>query len=162
MSKILKTAGILIAMAISSIAHADLVIIGNVNYDAGQLDGDSVKKLFLGKRQSFPNGQKATPVNHAIGSPDRKEFFDSVLVMDESTHKRHWSRMRSTGKGTSPTELSSYEDILHWVAENPDGIAYVDSRAVNSSVKVLLTIEDFGDLSNTDVSEANLSENENI
>lgn len=162
MLKILKFTSLIIAMAISNFAKADLVIIGNTNYSGGQLDSSSVQKIFLGKSQSFPNGNKATPANHAVGSPDRKEFFDSVLAMGESSHKRHWRKMLSTGKGVSPTELNNYKEVLRWVAENPNGIAYIDSRAVNDSVKVLLTIEDYSGFSNTEVSENDLSGSENI
>jgi hypothetical protein len=146
MSKILKIHGILLAMFISNTVNAELAIIGHIDYNNGLLNAYNVKKIFLGERQSFPDGQKARPVNHAVGSPDRKEFFDSVLAMGEPSHKRHWTRMISTGKGTSPAELSSYEDVLKWVAENPDSIAYIDARMVNDSVKVLLTIEDYSDL----------------
>ena len=150
MSQIIKLTGVLIAIFMTTTANAGLVIIGHANYEGGQLDSASIKRIFLGERNSFPEGQRATPINHAVGSPDRKEFFDSVLAMDESAHRRHWSRMLSTGKGTSPVELNSYEAVLDWVAKNPGSIAYIDPKMVNDSVKVLLKIEDFSTLAQID------------
>lgn len=150
MSQLLKLSSFLFVMFFSVAAHAELVIIGHTSYKGGPLDSTSVKKIFLGERRAFPDGEKATPANHAVGSPDRKLFFDAVLAMGESAHKRHWTRMLSTGQGTSPRELSSYEEVLEWVAQNPGSIAYIDSRMVNDSVKVLLKVEDFGKIAQAD------------
>jgi ABC-type phosphate transport system substrate-binding protein len=133
-------------MIVSSAASADLVIIGHPDIDTGSLDTLSVKRLFLGERKAFPNGLHATPINHAEGSPDRKEFFSSVLSMAESSHKRHWKRKTSTGGGYSPTELNSHDEVLQEIANTPGSISYIDSSLVDDSVKVLLTINDFDDV----------------
>lgn len=135
--------GVLLAMIMSSSANADLALIGHSDSDVGSIDTQSVKKIFLGERKAFPSGIKAIPVNHATGSPDRKEFFETVLGMSEDSHKRHWTRMRMTSLSNSPVELSSYEELLDWVAKTPGSIAYIDARHTNDSVKVLLTIKDF-------------------
>ena len=124
-------------------AYADLAIISHPDYKAGPLDATSIKNLFLGKRTSFPNGVKATPINHAVGSADRGVFFSSVLRMAESNHNRHWSRMRSTGRGNSPAEVASYKEILRDVAKTQGSISYIDATLVNDSVKVITVIKGF-------------------
>ncbi len=138
--------GAFLALFIITSASADLAIISHPDYDGGELSSVKVKKLFLGERKAFPNGIKATPINHAVGSPDRKEFFSQVLNMAESSHGRHWKRKRATGGGNSPVELNSYEAVLRSVANTPGSISYIDTRRVNDSVKVLLTIRDFDDV----------------
>lgn len=127
-------------------AAADIVIIGHPDSNTGSLDIQSVKKLFLGERKAFPNGHHATPMNHVIGSPDRKEFFSSVLGMAESSYNRHWKHKLSTGGGNSPIELSSHDEVLHSIANTPGSIGYIDVRLVNDTVKVLLTIDDYDDV----------------
>jgi ABC-type phosphate transport system substrate-binding protein len=127
-------------------AMADLAIIGHPEYFTGELDAQSVKKLFLGERKSFPDGLHATPINHTPGSNDRKEFFESVLRMQESSHERHWTRKRSTGVGYSPIELNSHDAVLRSIANTPSAISYIDSDLVNDSVKVLLIINDIDDV----------------
>lgn len=141
-----KIVGALVALSISSSAFAELAIIGHPDYEGGALNTQSVKKLFLGERKSFPNGIKAIPFNHVAGSPDRKEFFDSVLQMAESFHGRHWKRKRATGAGNSPTELTSHDAVLRSVANTPGSISYIDASLVDDSVKVLFTIRDFDDV----------------
>ena len=130
-------------MLTSSVAFADLAIIGHPGSETGALDTQSIRKLFLGERKSFPNGHHATPINHIVGSPDRKEFFASVLSMPESSHKRHWKRKIAVGGGNSPTELASHEAVLKSIASTPGSISYIDASKVNASVKVLMTVTSF-------------------
>ena len=97
----LRILSIALTLAFSSTAFADLAIIGHPDSEVGDLDTQKVKKLFLGERKSFPNGLHATPMNHVKGSPDRKEFFASVLNLSlihisEPTRLVHSSRMPSS------------------------------------------------------------------
>ncbi|MCK4706621.1 MAG: phosphate ABC transporter substrate-binding protein [Gammaproteobacteria bacterium] len=133
-------------MLISTAATAELAIIGHPDIDTGLLDTQNIRKLFLGERQSFPSGLRATPFNHSAGSPDRKEFFSLVLNMPESSHKRHWKRKVSVGAGNYPTELGSHDAVLKSIANTPGSIGYIDASKVDNSVKVLLTISDFNEV----------------
>lgn len=130
----------------SGVANADLAIIVHPDYEGGELDEEMVRKLFLQERTSFPSGHKATPANHAVGSPDREAFFKYVLEMGEQRHKRHWSRKISTGKSGSPKELGNYEEVLKWVASTPLSITYIDKKMLNDSVKTLMTVYVFEDI----------------
>ena len=125
---------------------ADLAIIAHPDYEGGELDEGVIRQLFLGELKTFPSGHTALPANHAVGSPDRKAFFESVLDMGETRHKRYWSRKTSVGKKGAPLELNSYEEVLEWVAANPLGISYIDKSLVDDSVKVLHTVYVFDDM----------------
>ena len=126
--------------------NADLVIIAHPDYEGGELDEEIIRKLFLGELKTYPSGHTALPANHAVGSPDRKAFFEYVLGMGETRHKRYWSRKVSVGKKGAPVELNSYEEVLEWVASNPLGISYIDKSIADESVKVLFTVYVFDDV----------------
>ena len=128
------------------IASADLAIIAHPDYDGGEVDEEIIRKLFLRESTTFPSGHTAIPANHAIGSPDRKDFFKYVMNMGEVRYKRHWSRKVSTGKKGAPEELSNYNDVLKWVANTPLSITYINKEMVNDSVKVLMTVYVFDDI----------------
>jgi ABC-type phosphate transport system substrate-binding protein len=132
-----------IVIFITTSACADLAIITHPGSDGGGIDAQNVRMLFLGERKSFPNGLHATPINHAVGSPDRKEFFASVLSMPESRYTRHWKRKISSGTGHSPTELNSYDAILQSITNTPGSISYIDASKVDDTVKVLFTVSSF-------------------
>ena len=135
----------LMALLAGTSTHADLAIIAHPDYQGGDLDKDMVRQLFLYETTEFPSGHKATPANHAAGSPDRKYFLEYVLDMGESRHKRYWSRKISSGK-KSPIELGSHQEVLEWVSDTPLGISYIDKDKVDDTVKVLFTVAIFDDL----------------
>jgi hypothetical protein len=141
-----RTLFTLLIFIISTSAKADLAIIANLDYQGGELDEEMVRKIFLSESQTFPSGHKAAVANHAIGSPDRKDFFEYVLQMGEVRHKRYWSRKKSIGKKGAPKELPSHKDILNWIVNTPLGITYIDKNMVNDSVKVLLTVTTLKDI----------------
>ena len=126
--------------------YADLAIIAHPDYDGGELNEEVIRQLFLGELKKYPSGHAALPANHAVGSPDRKAFFEYVLDMGETRHKRYWSRKISAGKKGAPVELNSYDEVLEWIARNPLGIAYIDKSMADESVKVLLTVYVFDDI----------------
>ncbi len=142
----LKASFVLLSILYCTAANADLAIIVHPDYQGGELDKEMVKKLFLREIQTFPSGHKATPANHATGSPDRKYFFEYVLEMSEKRHKRYWARKASVGKKGAPKELASHKEVLNWLAETPLGITYIDTKQADDSVKVLFTVTVFEDL----------------
>ncbi len=127
-------------------AFADIVIIGHPEVDASSITTNSIRKIFLGERRSLSDGQHAVPINHTADSPDRKEFFNTVLSISEASHKRHWKRKQSTSMQYSPQEVSSHKELLQSIANTPGSIGYIDADKVNDKVKVLLTIEKFDDV----------------
>lgn len=133
----------LFTLFMSAAAFAELAIIGHPDSDTGALDAQKVRKLFLGERKAFPSGLHATPINHSVGSPDRKEFFALVLSMPESRHRRHWKRKISVGGGNWPREKASHHDVLRSVANTPGSIGYIDASKVDDTVKVLFTVKEF-------------------
>ena len=142
----LRTFFILLIFISSTTVNADLAIIANSGYQGGELNEEIIKKLFLRENASFPSGHKVALINHAMGSPDRKDFFKYVLQMGEVRYKRYWARKKSIGKRGAPEELGSHKDILNWVSSTPLGITYIDEKMVDDSVKVLLTIAVFEDI----------------
>ncbi|MGB5396046.1 MAG: hypothetical protein WBN96_02770 [Gammaproteobacteria bacterium] len=140
----LKLIATSIALIASTTAFADLAIIVNPGYAEGQLNTQDIKKLFLGERRSFPEGLYAKPINHNAGSPDREQFYATVLGMDETSLLRYWRRKISMGSNSQPVELGSYTEVLKTVANSPGGISYIDSSLVNGKVKVLMVLDKNG------------------
>lgn len=140
MKKTIRIASALILAAISHIAAADIVIIGHPDIKAENIDTDNIRNLYLGERTSLPSGLHAEPINHVKGSPDREQFFSSVLSMNEKTHNRHWKRMQATRTTYQPIEVSSPEELLESIANTPGSIGYIDESLVDDSVKVLMKV----------------------
>ncbi|APE04169.1 phosphate ABC transporter substrate-binding protein (plasmid) [Alteromonas mediterranea] len=133
MIKKLTSLGALLCLSFT--AFADVSVIINKN-NANQLDKDEISKIFLGKAQTFPDGNTVIPVNLA-SSETRSEFDTTVLGRSSSQINAYWSKAIFTGAGNPPKEVASESELLKLVANNPNVIGYVDSSLVDDSVKVI-------------------------
>ncbi|MDK2778429.1 MAG: phosphate ABC transporter substrate-binding protein [Pseudomonadota bacterium] len=128
---------IALSLVFSAAAYAETAVIVSASNGNGTLDQDTIARIFLGKTSKFPDGSQAIPVDQNEGSAVRDAFNDAVLGKSSSQLKAYWSRLIFTGKGTPPKESGSDADITALVAKNPNLIGYVDSAAVDASVKVV-------------------------
>lgn len=134
--KTLKLCLLLCLLSISNITMAKVVVIVNVTNTATLSDND-LSSLFLGKSKSFPNNNKAQAINLNYGNETRKAFEKSILKKTSSQVKAYWSKLLFSGKGKPLKELSSDAEVIAFVADNPNAIAYIDASNINSSVKVV-------------------------
>lgn len=134
---------ILIAIAalcgMSGVAQASVAVIGNTS-NTDTLNDEQVVRIFLGKTREFPSGKSAKAIDQNEGSPARQEFYSKVVKKDETALKAYWSNLIFTGKGTPPNAVGDDAAVKKFVQSNPDAIGYIDSKAVDSSIKVLLNV----------------------
>lgn len=122
----------------ANVCVADIAIIVNPA-NTSAVTEDDVSRLFLGKKASFANGDKATPFYLAQGHDAVEEFNKLALAKSSSQLKAYWSKLIFTGKGTPPDALGSIDDVIAKVASDPTAIAYIDASKVTAKVKVALT-----------------------
>jgi ABC-type phosphate transport system substrate-binding protein len=136
--KLLKhsCSALLISMA-ASIAFADTSVIVSASNANSSLDKNTVSKIFLGKTKSFPDGSQAVPVDQDEDSAARESFSSTILGKSDSQLKSYWSRLIFTGKGTPPKASGDDASVKALIAKNPNMIGYIDSSAVDASVKVV-------------------------
>ncbi len=129
------------ALALSSLsAHADIVVIVNPKNPAASLSADQVSALYLGNASTFPDGGAAALVDQPESTGIRGDFYQKATGRSASQVKATWARITFTGKGTPPKELKSDADVKAFVANDPKAIGYIDSSAVDGSVKVALKL----------------------
>jgi ABC-type phosphate transport system substrate-binding protein len=122
-----------------SSAQADIAIIVHPN-NANNITLKRVKKIFLAKTQSFPDGKpvKAFQIDF---EPLRHSFNRNVLNRSEKAVNYYWARMLFSSKAKPPVILKNADHIKTVVANNPDAIAYIDIKDVDESVRVCLIIK---------------------
>ena len=134
MNKLLITA---ILLMFSATSFADVVVIVNSGNSVSSLTKSELSRIFLGKTTSFGNGSKAVAVNQISASSSRSEFDSNMLGKSTSQINAYWSKQMFSGGGTPPEELNGDLAVLQHVASNPDSIGYIESTALNDSVKVV-------------------------
>jgi ABC-type phosphate transport system substrate-binding protein len=129
------------AMVGAQSSFAQVAVVVGAKSDATAMTVDQVSALFLGKSEKLPGGGTAVLLDQPSGSAIRTTFYDKVTGKNESQVKSAWSRLVFSGKGTPPKEASGSADIKKQVAANPNTIGYIEKSAVDSSVKVLLSVD---------------------
>jgi len=116
---------------------ADVVAVVSAKSRVTALNSDQVADIFLGKTSHFPDGTQATPVDQSEDSPARERFYAQFTGKSPAQVKAYWSKMIFTGRGQPPRQATNGAEAKKLVLENPNAIAYIDSRLVDGSVRVL-------------------------
>jgi len=133
-------AAVLMVLLAIPVAQAEIVVIANSANSEAALSAKQVKKIFLGKKNAFPGGSEAQPVDQKEGSATRDAFYQKVAGKNADTMKGYWTQMIFSGKASPPELVDDDAAVKAWVAGNKNGIGYVDKSVVDGSVKVLLTL----------------------
>ena len=121
-------------------ALAEIAIIANPGSGASSLDAKTAKKLFLGKTKAIPGMNTVTLIGQIDESPTKAEFTKVVAKKSIGKYKAYWSKMIFSGKAIPPKELANDAEVKAYVASHADAVGYVNSNAVDSTVKVLLSV----------------------
>ena len=122
---------------LSSAALAGVAVVVSKGSAVKSLSADDVKSIFLGKTKSFPGGGDASPCDQKAGSPARDAFYNDVVGKSAEAMKKYWASQVFTGSGTPPPEVGGDAEVKAWLGSNANGICYIDSSAVDGSVKVV-------------------------
>jgi hypothetical protein len=89
----------------------------------------------MGKTTLLPGGK---PVMLGDFTPMSDAFYKAALKSSAQAVRKHWmSTVLSGGSGTPPAKLESVEAVRAFVAQHPGGIAFLDLKDADASVKVV-------------------------
>lgn len=126
------------ALLLAAGAHADVVVIVSAKSTITSLTAEQISKIFLGKVNAFPNGERAIPVDQLEGNAVRDEFYSKVSNKSASQLTAYWAKVIFTGDGQPPKRLEGNVAVRTSVANHPNTIGYVNRGAVDSSVRIIL------------------------
>jgi hypothetical protein len=137
MSKIIRNvcrAALVAAVGLVSIAHAqDVVVV--MAADATAPTKDQIASVYLGRSIELK------PLDLPETNPARELFYKKVTDRDAAQIKAIWSRIVFTGQGKAPKEVADAAAVKKAVAANPKAIGYILKSDVDSTVKVVLSLE---------------------
>jgi hypothetical protein len=121
-------------------AHAEIVVVVSAQSQVSNLTSDQVADIFMGRAATFPDGSKVVPVDQHEGNSVRDDFYLDISGKALPQMKAYWARMLFTGRGQPPLESGNSNDVKRLVAAHDRYIAYIDRAALDSSVKVVMTL----------------------
>jgi ABC-type phosphate transport system substrate-binding protein len=132
--KMTLVAATLVATAALQTANAGVVVVVSAKSTASTMTAEQISQIYLGKSTEMK------PVDTA-DAPIRSQFYTKVAGKDDAQVKAIWSKLVFTGKARPPKQLPTSVDVVKAVAADPTALGYVDSAAVDSSVKVVYEIK---------------------
>jgi ABC-type phosphate transport system substrate-binding protein len=139
MNRIFAALAALATMLGAGMACADVVAVVAARNPVTALSKNQVADIFLGKSSRFPDGSVAVPIDQAEGSAARDEFYLAFAGKSAAQLNAHWSKIIFTGRGQPPKEVANGAEVKKRLADNPNGIGYIERSQVDASVKVLLS-----------------------
>ena len=129
----------ILTLMFTAVAAADIAVIVHPTYAVATATSDDLSKLFLGKIDALPGGDRLIPLDQVEGGNARNSFYLKVANKNAAQLNAYWSRLIFTGQGQPPKAVESDAVVLDLVAKNPSMIGYINSSAVTTAVKVIAT-----------------------
>ena len=100
------------------------------------IEDGAIKKIFLGKTKSWPDGN---PVEFVIlkSGEAHDGFLKAYVKKSASQFKTYWKKQVFTGKGKSPKSYGSEAELAAYVAGKPGTIGYISGNADTAGAKVI-------------------------
>lgn len=117
----------------AAMASAEVAVIVNPSATKAPNQAE-VANIFLGKDKSL------TGIDQKDWNPIKDKFYADITRKNEAQLKSYWSGLVFTGKGQPLSSVADDAAVVAKVASDASAIGYVDSVAVNDSVKVLFTL----------------------
>lgn len=128
-----RLTGLMVGLALASRAFAgETVVIMAPN--APPLTKEQIANIYLGRSLNYK------PVDLPDSSATRTDFYKKATDRDSAQVKAAWARLMFTGKGQPPKVLASAAEVKKAVAADPQSVGYIDRADVDSTVKVVLTL----------------------
>lgn len=133
MNRFAQSAAALLLLSLTSVAVAEVAVIVNPSVTEAPSRSD-VTNIFLGKDKSLKG------LDQKGWNPTKEKFYARMTSKSETQLKAYWAGLVFTGKGQPMASVADDAAMVAKVAAEADAIGYVDSAAVNDSVKVLFTL----------------------
>ncbi len=128
------------ALSLSTLASANLIVIGSKDIQVNQLTGAQLSAIFLGRSVSLATNETLNPIDQDPNSKIYAQFYELTSDMDPSSVNSYWSGLTFSGTGTQPPEVADDQSAIASVENSHKAIAYIDSADLGvqiANVKVL-------------------------
>lgn len=122
-------------------SQAQVALVAGAHSSASKVTTEQAASLFLGKSEQLPGLSSTVLLDQPESAAVRELFYTKVTGKSAAQVKATWSRLVFSGKAAMPKEVPNSAAVKKTVAENGNAVGYIEKHAVDSSVKVLLSVE---------------------
>jgi ABC-type phosphate transport system substrate-binding protein len=128
--------GLLLGLMIGT-ASAEVVVVVSAGNPVERLSHAELTDIYLGKLNSFPNGERVVPVDQWEKSPAHDEFYSRYLGRTPAQIKAHWSKLIFSGRGQPPRTVTDDKAMAEFVAGDHHAIGYLAPEQVDKRLQVV-------------------------
>lgn len=126
---LLVAATVFVASAPLAARAQEVRIVVNAANPETSISHDEVARLFLKKVTTWKSGKPVAPVDQSEASAVRAVFCRQLLGKDIAAVKAYWQQAIFTGRGSPPPQKATDDEVLAFVAANPNAVGYVSAGA---------------------------------
>jgi len=141
MRNMTKSMWVVALTLLTQASGAQVAVVVGAHSAASALTTEQVASLFLGKSEQLPGVGVVLLFDQPESAAVRELFYTKVTRKSPAQIKAAWSRLVFSGKATPPKEIANSAMVKKLVSTNPNTLGYIEKSAVDSSVKVLLTVD---------------------
>jgi ABC-type phosphate transport system substrate-binding protein len=121
----------------STLLSAELII---TNGSEVSLTKQEIRKIYLGKQKRWSDGENIRLVTYKDGDL-ADSFMKNYLGKKHSQFLIYWKQLMFTGRGMMPKTVSSEEDMIQFIKDNPGTIGYISKSAIQGVSIISVTSE---------------------
>lgn len=126
----------------TSMAHGEAIaVVVNKNNPILHVSQRALIDLYMGKYQAFDTGAPAQPIDIESGEHLKEVFYKRLTGRTMSQINAYRSRIKFSGKASSPVSMPDTEAILVAIQSDPLAIGYIWASEVTEHVKVVFTLD---------------------
>lgn len=124
---------------VSTLAHADVLVIANPSVPDKALSSQDIKDIFLGKKLHWSDRSKITFATLAQGDV-HTDFLNTYISKSPKQYEGTLDANVFTTPGKAPKQFSTSKKMVDYVAATKGAIGYIDA-ATNVKDTVPVTID---------------------
>lgn len=133
---------IFVLLSLASLAaSAEIVVVVNNGNSVDELSQREVIDIYTGRKQSFPDGKPAIPIDQDMNSEIRVSFYRLLVNKSPSEINAYWARLLFSGRSSPPRMMPEAEVIIQAISENPSAIGYIDASMLDDRVKAVARVK---------------------
>lgn len=128
---------LMILLLLAPLARADLVVVASPKSGVDRLSRQEVVYLFMGRLRVLPSGVPAVPVDAAVDSAERADFYRHLVSKEPAEIKAYWARLIFSGGSRPPLVVDNREELLRLMGSEAGTIGYMERSKLDARFKVV-------------------------
>ncbi|WP_017443823.1 hypothetical protein [Gayadomonas joobiniege] len=97
--------------------------------------------IYMGRYDTFPNGEPAFPIDYPSGSKIKQQFYLKLVNLPETKIRSYWSRLHFSGRARPPYSIDSRDELFKIIKLKPNSLFYLPKSDVTEEMKIVFSFK---------------------